>query len=100
MQRNKVNAKMKIVRKQRKPKIWASRRSQSYQLAEYVHRPFPVVFPCDASSASIAGRILFIYSVGNWYLLSISHFFFWLTSYHFATSFKGMGHTCEAQTWP
>jgi hypothetical protein len=21
-------------------------------------------------------------------------------TYHFATSFEGMGHTCEAQTWP
>ena len=54
----------------------ASRQSQSYQLAEYVHSPFPVVFPCDASSAPIASCILFIYPVGNWYLLSVSLNFF------------------------
>jgi Minimal binding motif of Hap4 for binding to Hap2/3/5 len=85
-EKDKATAKMKIVRKQRKPKIWASRRSQSYQLAEYVHSPFPRRVPLRCL-LSLHRRSYPLHLPCGQLVSTVcfSQFFFGLISYHFAT---------------
>jgi hypothetical protein len=97
VEKDKVNAKMKIVRKQRKPKIWAQPiLSVSGIRAPSISRRVPLRCLLSLHRRSYPLHLL----CGQLVSTAVSHNFFGLISYHFTASFKGMGHTCEAQTWP